>query len=464
MLISARSFKDFFQYEALKPFTIYARIHVVLIFVQQGSDYNLMTKMAILKPFQWRSVNFPKVDFPFIPQTTDTDVVFPIKLNNLQGYTFKVISLNLVPRMFLSHNKIVGTGVLFMKTFAERQNAKVFFKIVGENEFLNVLKSVISGKFDLTMASAIVADDELRLKTIFGTVNTFDTVGYCALVPLPNRVTMTQYIVAPFQWEVWVAMVVVVICYAFIWRFSTQNTNILTQIDRIIFGQGITIRPDRWSQVLIIQVLVFSAIVLDNLYQSKLTEVLTITKNETRISTIEELMNSDYNFYTKFDLFPTIKETFASYSKTGKFSWEMLNNSNSLSIDYKAKYLNRSVEILNCYQAQEFFKDQNFKFEHGRPSDYFYILPEKLLLRYEYLYSPNYSPFTKSFQNFFLKVTESGIKHHWELQMQFLLEKNFIADYYENDQMLKMKDLGYLFFIFGIGIVMSIFAFILEIF
>jgi hypothetical protein len=120
------------------------------------------------------------------------------------------------------------------------------------------------------------------------------------------------------------------------------------------------------------------------------------------------------------------------------------------------------VLIIRCDVARDLLYSEYQSVDSGKPSDFYYLLPEKFFTMYETLMTTRFSPFVERFEEFSLRIFESGIKQHW----QFLLE-NFYGNHQQvsvanESDMLKMGDLKYVFYLWAIGIFVAIIAFMAE--
>lgn len=55
-------------------------------------------------------------------------------------------------------------------------------------------------------------------------VNTFDTDGYCALVPFPEKRSIFNFIYKPFDWWTWILLTISMVCCVVVWHFLRKSS------------------------------------------------------------------------------------------------------------------------------------------------------------------------------------------------------------------------------------------------
>jgi hypothetical protein len=302
--------------------------------------------------------------------------------------------------------------------------------------------------------------------------NTYDVDGYCALIPIPPRHSFFKYLFVPYDTLSWIFMLISLAALAIIWKVfkaqrDSRNLNsaghMILRVVAGFLGQAFPFRHTRWFHLMVIQIFIFMVLILGNAYQSLLISLLTVSRNGTRISTVNEMMHSDYNYVSDKLFHLSILQYQPQSSVTAKFYVDNYVYVTE-ALNYKEKADNNSVLIVRCDYAHDIFYTENYKFGHGKPSDYYYILPEKFFTLYETLATGRYSPFTERFAELSLRIFESGIRQHWKTLLHKLTDEIDLKQIsiIKEDYMLKMGDLKYVFYIGGCGLLLASIVFVLE--
>jgi hypothetical protein len=410
-----------------------------------------------------------------IALTTNVDKVFPDRLLNLNQYKYKVIGASQLPRLFLKNGKFYGFDVFFLEIVAKKLNASFAIDIVNyadSSALANVQNRMGKGQIDLNLNTMNSGGNVETFSKYYKTFNTYDVDGYCALVPIPPRLSFLKYLLVPYDTASWILMLVSLVALAVIWTvFKTQrDSRSLSSVGHMILrvvagflGQAFNFVSTRWFHLLVMQIFIFMVLILGNAYQSLLVSLMTVSRNGTRITTVDEMMKGDFNYISESIFHVDILQQQPNSSMTERFQ-EDKTIYLTQTFNYKEKAANNSVLIVRCDFAHDIFFTENYKFDNGKTSDYYYILPEKLFTLYETLATGRFSPFVDKFAEYSLRIFESGIRQHWKTLLHKLTDEidlNQISIIKE-DYLLKMGDLKYVFYIWGIGLSLATIAFIIE--
>ena len=131
---------------------------------------------------------------------TSVDYLFPDKLQNLHGYSYSVIFYNEMPRLYEKNGKFVGLEMKFLDVVTEKQNATYnikFFLDRADEKFLNYYPFRLNDKSaDISMNTGI---GNIQNTETLESINTYEVLNYCALIPNPPRVSFFDYIFKPFD-------------------------------------------------------------------------------------------------------------------------------------------------------------------------------------------------------------------------------------------------------------------------
>jgi hypothetical protein len=302
-------------------------------------------------------------------------------------------------------------------------------------------------------------------------VNTFETDGFCAMIPIPPNPSYISFLLDPYDWWSWGCLTLSIACYSLVWTMfrcvpSGANldppTHILAQLMRISLAQSITFRAFRWHHHMMIMIFVFAMFLFSNVYQSMLTALLTVEHQGVRLSTVNEMLDGDFRFVTTQNFRAALNASLDNDKISPRL--EAGDISNPLSIDYQAAARNRTVFIFNCATMEAVFTVKRDRFAYGHPSDFYYILPEALLMQYEFFVTSSISPFHERLNELSLRIFESGIRQHWKKIMPFAdMIQRKDPDVGGKDGLLKMNEFVYIFMIYGVGLFAATIAFLCEI-
>lgn len=274
-------------------------LNFIMVYDYKFNDGRISTRML--------EFNFLQRLLRNLPPSTNVNVMFPDKLNNMNSYLYKTAGQEQWPRLYRTNGKLHGYDLFFMDTVIQKQNARYSVRLFekkpeSSSEFALLM---INSTFDLSLNTLNIGGLSY-VRKYYKTINTFDIGGYCALIPIPPEHSFIKYILSPFDWMTWMFIGLSILGCAFIWtvfksRSSGQSLSspghMVLRIIAGFFGQSISIRHTRWYHSLIVQIFAFMMIILGNGYQSLLISLLSLSRNGTRITTINEMMHGNYNFF-----------------------------------------------------------------------------------------------------------------------------------------------------------------------
>lgn len=122
------------------------------------------------------------------PSIPDTDVLFPDRLKNLHQYKYKIV------KDISDKNDNQSTiEMRFLEIVMQKQNASLVttYSEFDRPELLSV--DLFQAKIDICLDTENVAGLS-HIQKHFKSVNTFETNGYCALVPMPPKTMFLKHI------------------------------------------------------------------------------------------------------------------------------------------------------------------------------------------------------------------------------------------------------------------------------
>jgi hypothetical protein len=452
--------------ELCRFFESIKKLNAVILF-SEIRNKNFITKMS--------SFNYLIKHAKVFPPSTNIDVVFPDKLRNLQPYKFKAIGAEQKPRMFRINDKVHGFDIFFLNIFLRQQNAisEIEYGDLTSYQFQEtMIKNLVSGVIDLNLNTIYSGGSLPNMQKYFKSINTYDVNGYCALIPIPPRNSFLTYIFVPYDTASWILMVISLVALAIVWKLfkSQRDSRGLSSVGRVIFrviagflGQAFNFVTTRWFQVMVMQVFIFMVLILGNAYQSILISLMTVSRNGTRITTVNEMMQGDYN-YISDGFFYGVIEQYQQNTSMHKNLQDNIYIYVKDKVRYEQTAANNSVLIVKCDFANDLFYTKNNEFIHGNPSDFYYILPEKVIAIYETLTTGRFSPFTERLDEISLRIFESGIKQYWKTLLHKLTDSIDLEQIsiMKEEFLLKMGDFKYVFYIWAIGVSVATIAFVAE--
>ena len=430
-------------------FLIYKSPNVIIIQIY-GDQLSVTTK----NPF--KNTELEVID----SKLTNVDEIFTDKIQNLHGYPFKIDYLiHLNSRLLMKDERLMGPDVVFIMTFIQKYNAKAKFILHKKADSVKQFRGDML--INILLYSSIEHQDPH-----YKSINTYDTDGYCALVPLPPLKSKNDFISRPFDGWTWCFILLSLIGCATVWRllniYSGLNANsscyfIFGTIANFL-GQAIPFREHRPLQKLILQLTLMLTFILGNAYQSLIVAYITGSFFRTKISTIDEMLQGDYGFY--------VDEAFINQMNGSDYYERMMPKIVKAVFEkqdpFKHVAFKNIVLIENCATIDFLLNEES---ELG-VSNYYYKLEEKFITFYLELLIDSITYFHQRLQDHSLQVFESGIKKAWTEMNPAVDQRGFMKREidYNSNYMLNFNDILPAFYLLTIGLVISTFSFLLEIF
>jgi heme exporter protein D len=410
------------------------------------------------------SVDHKGGSFKFIQPSTDSGAVFADLLLEMK-YHYKAIAANQPPKFF-TDGRAQTDDVKFMKIVADKQNAKFLLSVMKSQKALmrEMTNSLSYGKVDICLNTNVKVNPN-RWRGA-NPVNTYETAGYCAMIPIPPKPSHISFILDPYDFWTWGFLLFTLVCSIVTWKLFTllpsgahlQPTSRATQqLLRSIVGQSTEVIGTRWFHKMIILTFTMAMFVFGNVYQSLLTAMMTVDYQGRKLTTVNEVLSQDFNFVVESNFLDAFQDSFTLGPAKPDIRWT--KDLDFFKIDYQEEAKNKTAIVIRCDSVNMLFADSRINFLHGRPSDFYYILKETLAMKYEYLLTSRNFPFHKKLNELSLRVFESGIRQHWKKMV-----KSFETPHdSETKDFLTMNELSYVFVIYGIGMLISLIVFLLEI-
>lgn len=391
----------------------------------------------------------------------EVNFFFPNKLRNMHGYNYRALIMEQAPRL-TSHNQIFsGIDISIFSEISRKQNASIRFYKIQQNDPERNKKfseNLNLGNAELTLNTVFYA---IRTMSYRQFINTYDTNGYCALVPVPTRLSFLQFLLTPYDWFSWFSMISLTIICAIFWKLlSRGNSNtpghFVFGVVANFFGQSIPFRDSRRMQTTLLQLCIIMTFIMGNAYQSLIIASMSTSRDGIRFKTFDEMFKSDFKFKVDPRLYGQMKSSGDFVAVTDRM--ETMPDF----VNFESSAKERSAVIGRCDILDALLNSER----NAKIADYYYMLPDQVMPFYEQLMLARASPFYDQLQMYHDIVFESGIRQFWksifvDKQLEKLeREENFIKN---EEYLLTMDDVHGVFYILLIGCTSSLIVFLLEI-
>ena len=442
--------------EMFKFFRKNGMINVLWILKNDSGSLEKLTMevLTIDNPFKhsWQKINVKFISTEN-PKFVD---VYPNRLKNLQGYSFKLLLTNQIPYYWMHKNRLVGSDSQIIFEIMNRHNATFHIEIYrrASTGFTSVDKIM---RTDFSLNTGVVAwYGELLIP-----IATLENDGYCFLVPIFPFNSLLLDLFVPFDVYTWVLMFLALFIGCFIWNFiyikKLSRSNVSTSqfgfgVYALFVGQSIPMHKLCLLQTCLLQLFVLLTFLLGNIYNSKLISSMNDLNKAISINSLDELRTSDIKIRSDPLFLSMIKESKFDESFIARVRPDLI-----ISYDLQDKHDEGVALCMQCSSGA-------FLMEFHNNSKIYKILPEKFFTTPKTYLMSKISPFNELLTFYVTALFESGIKQYWKL-----IYKDKNLKFYNTDTLiqndfspLQMKDIKYLFVIWGIGIIFALFVFICE--
>lgn len=324
-----------------------------------------------------------------------------------------------------------------MQIVAERQNASI--SLIWVDTFsttwvMDAYKLLLNA--DLTLITSL----KLNVKQFtWKSINAYDETAFCALVPIPKRLSFLEFMLKPFDWATWLAILSSVITSALLWKFLSKHSNsafrFIAAIIADFFGQSIELKSDRHLQILLLKMCLIMSFILGNSYQSLIIAFMMTSREGRRIKTFEELFETEIPLIVDH----LVKGFFLLDGHKQALRMRVIG---MIRVD---NFVFRNFSYITRCDTIDFILESKEEFASNM-----YKLPESMLKSPETFFLRPMSPQQKTIQDFFDKFHESGIRQYWTSRLQsqklFALGENKKV---ENDLLIIDDFAGLFYFLFA---------------
>lgn len=400
------------------------------------------------------SDNFFFKKYSFYFNKTTSEVLFPDKLKDMNGYIFRVFVTSQEPRIRCKKDFCRGVDIDVMRIIAEKHNARVAIETISidrKDARTFVYSSLNNGNFDMSL---------LTMMEFYGTnkfwrkINTFDVNAFCAMIPLPEKLSFLMYLLSPFDLSSWLSMLLVIAGSAIIWQITRKINSVSTfsfiyGVCASFVGQSIPFTNISGIQMTMLQLCFLMNFIMDNAYESLIIASMMYSREGVRLRSFGELFASDMKIVVTEDYF---------------LKFILNNDTDFLRNMVVASEYNQGVKTGRCDMLYDYFNSKKFHYY----AENYYMLPDQIMPLYEQFFLAISSPFYDLVQTNFALIFESGIRQH--LQSQFDTSEfmgagqDREAEFVRKEKYLfALSDIDGVFLILAAGYFIAVLSFLIEI-
>jgi hypothetical protein len=221
-------------------------------------------------------------------------------------------------------------------------------------------------------------------------------------------------------------------------------------------GQGVDFsRRNRTILTILIQLIILMIFVLSNAYEGVITSFMIQPMQENRLKTVDDLVASDYEILADEVFNFIIKDDQRLNSLKSRLTIRKKLDSNIFLKEISTK---RYVFIKKCDIAE-----YEITMLAATGHECCYLLPDKITTSYVKLESSYLNAFLERMQYYMDFCFQAGLQHIWKIVANQDFYKRLKVIHSDEIEYLKLKDLGQVFLVLGIGCGLSSFAFLIEI-
>lgn len=220
--------------------------------------------------------------FKVIDGRDSIENVFTDKLKNCKGFELKVLIGPQVPRIRIKNGTFSGVDLEVLKITASKLNLRL--KLV-EFDFeadwlIDLQRKLFTREAHLTLITMASFEQLSTWRQVYPN----DENGYCALAPIPPRLSFLHFLMTPFDAFTWLCLILSTIGSALLWKFMGKtfiNSAWVFGFAVIanFFGQSVKVSNSRALQVTLLQLCILMTFIMGNAYQSLIVATMTFSRD-----------------------------------------------------------------------------------------------------------------------------------------------------------------------------------------
>lgn len=378
----------------------------------------------------------------------DPKQLYPDHLKDMHGYNYRVLFYNQMPKVKFENGHLASPWNFFLIALAEKQNAKIHGVYLKNRSEL--FKYFDTRQMDFTINSGT------HVEMSYPQLLTYEETGYCALIPMNQSKLFFFILIEPFDWKIWLAFFVSLTAAAMIWRLFKKHRaedsalRLVFGILAFFLGQSVAFRNNHRILMTVLQIFIFAMLILGCLYQGQITSSMIDPNVVKKITTFDELFDSDLNLIVDqhFDFKMRESEGYLRAKSRANVSGHLRAN---FTIDISEIH---ATMVMPCYLAEYYMLK-------SKVSQKYYLLDDRILSHYNFLLASYMNPFLERLQLLMDWSFEAGLPYAWNL---FATELKTKFERAKQREYLELEDFSEVFCILAIGLTASTIVFFMEIF
>jgi hypothetical protein len=285
---------------------------------------------------------------------------------------------------------------------------------------------------------------------------------HCGLIPASLDIEKFEAnLLSPFDKWIWLLLLSAILTVRFLWKFLSRPRGRRSRRSRsrarnFIFaalgyflGQGSSLFRLNGLQNSLLQLFVFSGLILGTLYQSQLIAQVIFEGTGTHIDNIEDIIRSDGPICVTQEFAKMLGDCplYQDLIKLLKPQKDLINA--------KECFDGATILIVDCEDAEEFMLKSDAKFRLTKSS---------FFSKYEFDLHTNNAPGREVSNSLSLQIYETGLHQYWKVKDKVKKDMKMTKAQQENDlDLVKLQHLTPILKIFGKMVIFSAIVFLAEI-
>lgn len=338
-----------------------------------------------------------------------------------------------------------GQDIILMKTLAEKMNFSSVITTFQLKEGPKIFLSLVEEKGDIAVGNLFLRNERIELADFSIIYSVFELAFN---VPLGRPYTSFEILSKPFQFYVWMSLVVVFVSAIFIISivFDTTTLRATLNLISVSLGNAQTRLPRESSaRILLMAVLMFT-LVMRSLYQGSVFRFMQLDLRHKQVETIDEMIEEGFTFYF-FDLNSSLLMTNERIKKSMIKLYELEKQSPNMRALQDPTFKGAYAVLRGISQ----YKKLGFKFKVCKPN---------LSNMPAVLYFQKHSFLTHSMNKKLRQITNAGLIDFWHKSVLNSTDKR--RDGKNVTKVLRIEDLKGIFQILITGCFSATFLFLGE--
>jgi hypothetical protein len=291
-----------------------------------------------------------------------------------------------------------------------------------------------------------------------------DPVKHCGLIPASLDIQKYEAnLLSPFDKWIWSLLLSAILTVGCLWKFLSPRRGRRSRRMRsrsrardFIFaalgyflGQGSSLSRLNALQSSLLQLFVFSGLILGTLYQSQLIAQVIFEGTGSQIDDIEDIIRSGRPICVNQEFYKMLEDSplYDELLKQSKPQKDLINA--------KECFDSATILIVDCEKAEEFVLKSDGKFR---------LTKNAFFSKFDYDVHRNNAPGREASNSLSLQIYETGLQQYWKVKDKVKKDIKLTKMQQENDlDLVKLQHLRAIFTVFGQLLIFSAIVFLAEI-